>query len=152
MQNWLPYLKDFLKNSSIFGYSSPLMLCTPVFIFTSSSLALLGHLHCGSFDLTVSTCHIQYTFLSLCPPKKREKTDKTWKYSYDTKVAAGSYWVCEALILRKLLLKLEFCTLLQTVCFTGGLLALSCTHGQFCYTQLSSLRWEQWLFQSAHLL
>ena len=45
---------------------SVLMLCPPVFIFTSSSSALLGH-PCWCFiNLTVATCHIQYTFQSLC--------------------------------------------------------------------------------------
>ena len=37
-------------------------------------------------DLTVATCHIQYTFLSLCRFFFHEKTDKTRKYY--TKMAA----------------------------------------------------------------
>ena len=47
-------------------------------------------------DLTVASCHIQYTFLSLCQYCFHKKTDKTWKYSsppfsYDTKMAADDY-------------------------------------------------------------
>ena len=41
---------------------SVLMLCTPVFIFTSSSSALLGCQCCG---LSIATCHIHYTVLNL---------------------------------------------------------------------------------------
>ena len=45
---------------------SVLMLCTPVFIFTSDSLALLECPRCGLFINCHYTCHIQYTFLSFC--------------------------------------------------------------------------------------
>ena len=72
-----------------------LMLYAPVFIFTSFRAPTLWFI-----DLTVTNCHIQYTFLSLCH-FFYEKTDKTRKYSpvhhfrtctmYDTKMAAGGY-------------------------------------------------------------
>ena len=46
---------------------SVLMLCAPLFIFTSSSSALLGRPRCGlSIWLSLLACHIQYTFQSLC--------------------------------------------------------------------------------------
>ena len=61
---------NFLKKAL-----SVLMLCAPVFIFTSGSMLWF-------IDLTVATCHIQYTFLSLCQ-FFHEQTDKTRKY-YDT--------------------------------------------------------------------
>ena len=48
-------------------------------------------------DVTVVTCHIQYTFLSLCRLTKHENTPP---FSYDTKMAAGSYWARKALIRR----------------------------------------------------
>ena len=57
---------------------SVLMLCTPVFIFTSGSSALLGR---WFIALTVATCHIQSTFLSWCQFIFHQKTDKTRKYS-----------------------------------------------------------------------
>ena len=46
------------------------MLCAPVFILTSGSSALLGHLVLWFIDLT-ATCHIQYTFLSLCQENRQ---------------------------------------------------------------------------------
>ena len=42
-------------------------------------------------DLTVATCHIQYTFLSLCQFFSRENGQNTKILSYDTKMAADSY-------------------------------------------------------------
>ena len=52
---------------------SVLMLCTLISIFTSGSSALLLRAPTLWFiDLTVATCHIQYTFLSLCQFVSRE--------------------------------------------------------------------------------
>ena len=50
--------------------------------------------------LTVTTCHIQYTFLSLCR-WKWTKHENTWSlpFSYYKKKAADSYQACKALIL-----------------------------------------------------
>ena len=60
---------------------SVLMLCAPVFIFTSGSTALLGRNTLWFIDLTVATyCTIfNYTFLSLCH-FFREEMDKTQIY------------------------------------------------------------------------
>ena len=70
------------------------MLCVPVFIFTSSSSALLGRL-LWFIDLTVATCHIQYTFLSLCQFFSQEN-------GQNTKIlkVADNYYTFKALILR----------------------------------------------------
>ena len=74
---------------------SVLILCAPVFMFTSGSSALLGL----SIDLTFAACHIQYTFLSLCQfffMRKWEKHENTQSppFSYDMKMAANGYWLC----------------------------------------------------------
>ena len=57
------------------------MLCTPVFIFTSGSSALFRVPTLWFMDLTVATCHIQYTFLSLGRffffTRKRTKQENT---------------------------------------------------------------------------
>ena len=54
-------------------------------------------------DLTVATCHIQYTFLSLSIffTRKRTKHENTRSppFSYDTKMAADGYWARKALML-----------------------------------------------------
>ena len=55
---------------------SIIMLCAPVFIFTSSSPALLGHPTLWFIDLTVTTCHIQYTFWVYPNILMRSKTHK----------------------------------------------------------------------------
>ena len=45
---------------------SVLMLCAPVFIFYIRQLSSFRMPTLWFADLTVTTCHIQYTFLSLC--------------------------------------------------------------------------------------
>ena len=52
---------DFFKHVYLL---SVLMLCAPVFIFTSGNSFTSPTL--WFIDLTVATCHIQYTLLSLC--------------------------------------------------------------------------------------
>ena len=67
---------------------SQYMLCAPVFIFTSGSTLWF-------IDLTVATCHIQYTFLSLCQCFSRENgqnmRSRSPLSSYVTKMAADGY-------------------------------------------------------------
>ena len=70
---------------------SELMLCAPVFIYTSSSLTLLGPPTLWFIDLTVATCHVQCILRSLC------QFFFTRKRTY----AAEGYWARKALILRE---------------------------------------------------
>ena len=53
---------------------------TPVFTSGSSALSSFRYPILWSIDLTVSICHIQYTFLSLCQffHEKTDKTKNTW--------------------------------------------------------------------------
>ena len=72
------------------------MLCTPVFMFTSSSSALLGRLCCG-LSIWLSLLAIFKTLFWVYANCFHEKTDKTRKYSsppfsYDTKRAKHQYW------------------------------------------------------------
>ena len=73
------------------------MLCALVFIFTSGSSALLERPMLWFIDLTVATCYIQYTFLSLCQffsrenEKKKKQENTRPPFSYDTKMAAEGY-------------------------------------------------------------
>ena len=54
------------------------MLCTPVFIFTCTAAQLFQGTHTLWFiNLSAITCHIQYTFLSLCPFLSRENRQNT---------------------------------------------------------------------------
>ena len=50
-----------------------LCACVYIYIWQLSSFR-------ASMDLTVATCHIQYTFLSYYVRFFHKKTDKTWKY------------------------------------------------------------------------
>ena len=71
-----------LQTTKILKAISVLMLCVPVFIFTcTSSSALSGHSTLWFINLTVATCHIQHTFLSLCQYFFHEKIHRTRKYS-----------------------------------------------------------------------
>ena len=81
-------------------------LCTPVFIFTSGSSALLGHLHCGlliwmfpfaTFNTLYSLYLGDFFFW-----RKWIKHDNTQRpsFSYDTKYGPDGYQACKALILR----------------------------------------------------
>ena len=69
--------REYFEAGSVRNYTfnkealSVLMLCTPVFILRVPMLWFI--------DMTVTTCHIQYTFLSLRQFVSRE-TDKTQKY------------------------------------------------------------------------
>ena len=76
---------------------SVLVLYAPVFIFTSDTSALLGHPWCGLSIFTVSTCHIQYTFLSLWPfffsqeNRQNTKNIRSLPCSYDMKMSVEGY-------------------------------------------------------------
>ena len=59
---------------------SVLMLCAPVFLFTSDSWALLGRLHCG-LSIWLSLLAIFNTLFWVYVNFFHEKTDKTRKYS-----------------------------------------------------------------------
>ena len=73
-----------------------LMFCATLFIFTSSSSALLG---------TVATCHIQYTFLNSYGVFFFTKYKKYSESAIfvDTKMATNGYQSRKALILRELI-------------------------------------------------
>ena len=62
------------------NYLSVLMLCAPVFIFTSGSSALLGRPRCG-LSIWLSLLAIFNTLFWVYVNLFHEKTDKTWKYS-----------------------------------------------------------------------
>ena len=72
---------------------SVLMLCAPVFIFTSGQLSSFRAPTLWFIDLNVATCHIHYAFLSLFPFLSRENVQNTKilgspPFSYHTKRAA----------------------------------------------------------------
>ena len=75
------------------------MLCTPVFIFTSSSSALLGH-PSGGLSIWLLLLAISNTLLWVYANLFHEKMDKTRNYtrsppfSYDTKMATEGYLQC----------------------------------------------------------
>ena len=74
-----PFSFPRINRSFAFGILkrlSLLILCTPVFIFTTGSCA-----HVVVYR-PVATCHIQYTFLSLCK-KFHEEMDKNTKMAAD---------------------------------------------------------------------
>ena len=75
------YTKLVIKFSACFKeVLSVLMLCTPVFIFTSGSSALLGHPRCG-LSIWLSLLAIFNTLFWVYANFFHEKTDKTRKYS-----------------------------------------------------------------------
>ena len=83
---------------------SVLMLCAPVFIFTSGRSVLLGRPRCG-LSILLSLLAILNTLSRVYAKPLHEKTDKTRKYwvshfPYDTKMATDGYWARKALILR----------------------------------------------------
>ena len=79
------------------------MLCACVYIYIRQ-LSSFRAPTLWFIDLTVATCHIQYTFLSLCQCF-HEKTDKTREYSKssDMKIVADGYKARKTLILREFL-------------------------------------------------
>ena len=86
-----PYLgnmKEKEKKTNFKEAFSVLMLCTPVFIFTSGSSALLGHPCCG-LSIWLSLLAIFNTLFWVYVNLFHEKMDKTCKY--DMKMAADGY-------------------------------------------------------------
>ena len=86
------------------------MLCTPVLIFTSGSFnSSFRAPTLWFFNLTVATCHIHCKhFPSLCQfflmrKQTKHKDPRSLPFSYDTKMAASSYQVYKALVLRAFL-------------------------------------------------
>ena len=84
---------------------SILMLCTPGFIFTSGSSALLGRPRCGLSNWQ-SLLAVFNTLFRVSASFSNEKTDKTRDtrsppFSNDTETAADGYWARKALILRE---------------------------------------------------
>ena len=80
---------------------SVLMLCTPVFIFTSGSSALLGRPRCVyRSDCRYLPCSIHFSeFIPISFTRKRTKHENTRSPPfYDTKMGADGYWACKALI------------------------------------------------------
>ena len=90
------------------------MLCTPVFIFTSGSSALLGHPHCGLsiwllFLAMSNTFFWDYADLF---------HDKTWKYSKsDMKMAANVNTGVQSINTERASSFLFFCTFLLIIGF-----------------------------------
>ena len=84
MQICVTHERFFLKEAL-----SVLMLCAPLFMFTSRSSALLGRPRC-CLSIWLSL-HNQYTFLSLCQHFSRKNPGQNTKnspFSYDTKMTA----------------------------------------------------------------
>ena len=107
---------------------SVLMLCVPVFIFTSGSSALLGRPHCG-LSIWLSLLAILNTLFWVYANLFHEKTDKTRKsppFSYPPKVTGRAKHYTESFF-KKLFYYVILKILPLTIFVCHFVLGISCT-------------------------
>ena len=111
------------------------MLCMPVsYLHPAAQLFQLAPT-LWVIDLSATTCHIKYTFLSLCQFfswENRQNMKNTWSstFLYDMKIAADGYYRCANIILIELQespLAVKLCCLQKLTSLQNWTVAFHCS-------------------------